>query len=265
VRSKRGTRSRGNSRAQPAPSAIEIKEPVSSDSPVSARSHDVLTHTTSPHTAKPEPTPIPPSTPGKLPLHPSLPPKPVMSVEHVRLRGQSNAAAATPMRNPLPTKPVPKLVVDTLVQVEEQGVGEMLVPAAPEKKENVVENDPSVLVPLQEPLPRPNSAPSRTFNPAHGRAHTLGRVGDIQPPHSAPISAFAHASQLGNLTPSKSSGAQHTRNHSSPPATNGFTRAPHLTRPVLTGDAISRLARTLGTGGSISPRREPTPVPLAKD
>jgi hypothetical protein len=265
VRSKRGTRSRGNSRAQQVPPTTEVKETVASEP--HARSHSVLPSVASlPTIAKAELIPILPPTSSKLPLHPSLPPKPVSSIEHVRIRGQSNAASATPMRN-LPAKPLPTIVVDTLVQVEEINVTEAAVETvAPEETNSDVKKNEevSVLVPLPEPLPRPKTTSPHAFNPSHGRAHTLGRLGDVQSPHSAPTSVPGHTFRHDNSNHLKTFSAQHTRNHSSPPAGHGLIRTPHPTRPVLTGDALSRLARTLGSR-EVSPRRDPTTVPSVKD
>jgi hypothetical protein len=51
------------------------------------------------------------------------------------------------------------------------------------------------------------------------------------------------------------------RNHSTPPGGAG-QRAPHSVRPVITGDALSRLARTIGGIPSI-PRAQG--VAVAKD
>lgn len=91
-------------------------------------------------------------------------------------------------------------------------------------------------------------APRDGFQPSHNRAHTVGR--------------FKNDSHSDSDRPRKSD-YSHGRNHSTPPAGPGahglHPRAPHATRPVISGDAISRLARTLG-GSSISKReREATP------
>lgn len=123
-----------------------------------------------------------------------------------------------------------------------------------------------------------------SYNPSHSRSHTYGgrTQGDPQPPHSAPTPNFPHNSpndgptspnpRSPNLRQSsglRSSGPgplsrsmgyeRHNRNHSSPPGVFGATRPPHQTRPVLTGDALSRLARSLGSAPG-SPKRDP-PVP----
>ena len=141
--------------------------------------------------------------------------------------------------------------------------------------------------------PQPNSPQNQTNKrnsqrfPSHVRAQTYGgRVqGGLQPPHSAPTPNFPHHSSDINPSPPnpryprppnlrhspgtrpsglgpapRSAGYEgHNRNHSSPSGMGGATRPPHLTRPVLTGDALSRLAKSLGSNPN-SPKREP-PVP----
>lgn len=96
--------------------------------------------------------------------------------------------------------------------------------------------------------PRP---PRGGFIPAHGRAHTVGRY--KPEPHS------------DTDRPRRGDAFSHGRNHSTPPTGPGtahaHARTPHATRPVISVDAISRLARTLG--GAPLPRREREPVVAA--
>ena len=145
-----------------------------------------------------------------------------------------------------------------------------------------------------EPEPTPNdikpnsplnqSNKRSSYNPSHSRSHTYGgRTQDgQQPPHSAPTPNFPHHSSnptLNSRNPHSSSLRQsssvrssglgpaprsagyerHNRNHSSPPGVGGVTRSPQSTRPVLTGDALSRLARSLGSVPG-SPKRDPPPA-----
>ena len=126
-----------------------------------------------------------------------------------------------------------------------------------------------------------------SYKPSHSRSHTYGgrTQDDPQPPHSASTPDFPHnSSNDGPTSPNsqnphspnlrqspgvRSSGPgplsrsmgyeRHGRNHSSPPRMLGVTRQPHQTRPVLTGDALNRLARSLGSAPG-SPKKEP-PVP----
>ena len=143
--------------------------------------------------------------------------------------------------------------------------------------------------------PQPNSPKNQTnkrnsYNPSHARAHTYGgrTQNSLQPPHSAPTSSFPHNSSDANPTPPrhprspnlrhspgmrtsglgpipKSAGYErHNRNHSSPSGVGGATRAPHQSRPVLTGAALSRLARTLELGSAPgSPKKDPPAPPPA--
>ncbi|KAI0347333.1 hypothetical protein BDW22DRAFT_1417251 [Trametopsis cervina] len=97
---------------------------------------------------------------------------------------------------------------------------------------------PSHLNPRRVP-----TAPRGGFNPTHNRAHTLGR--------------FKPDSHLNADQPKRNESISHGRNHSTPPTGPGTATAharAHHTRPVISGDAISRLARSLG--GAAAPRRE---------
>jgi hypothetical protein len=126
-----------------------------------------------------------------------------------------------------------------------------------------------------------------SYSPSHSRSHTYGgrAQGDPQLPHSALTPNFPHnSSNDGPASPNsrnprspnlrqspgvRSSGpgplsrsvgyGGHNRNYSSPPGISGATRQPHQTRPVLTGDALNRLARSLGSAPG-SPKKDP-PVP----
>lgn len=89
----------------------------------------------------------------------------------------------------------------------------------------------------------------------HTRAHTVGRPPSFPrnqqfPDQPARFSRSGHSSPRGGYN-----NAYHMRTHSTPPP--GTThRTPH-SRPVITGDAISKLARTIG---SVLP---PKPNPVA--
>jgi hypothetical protein len=84
----------------------------------------------------------------------------------------------------------------------------------------------------------------------HTRAHTVGKPYTPQADSSRP-SRSGHSTPRGGMF----SGGHHGRTHSSPPAAAVLSnhRSP-AQRPVLTGDAISRLARTIG-GNALSPPR----------
>jgi hypothetical protein len=88
----------------------------------------------------------------------------------------------------------------------------------------------------------------RNFHPTHNRSHTVGRPPSLR---NNAYAANPRFSRSGASTPHQP--YSHTRNHSSPPAGMNH-RSPHTTRPVITGDAISRLARTIGHTTDSSPR-----------
>ena len=99
----------------------------------------------------------------------------------------------------------------------------------------------------------PNAFPSRppraAFQPAHGRSQTVGR--------------FKPEYRAGSERPQRE--ISHGRNHSTPPTGPGPARGrtAHTTRPVISGDAISRLARTLG--GAAPPRKPKDAAPTAAE
>ena len=169
-------------------------------------------------------------------------------------------------------------------------------PAEPASKPDSVDPDPSPAarnnVPHElEPThndvksnsPR-NQRKRNSYNPSHSRSHTFGgrTQSGPQPPDSAPTPNFPHNSFDTNPTPPSSTGPRtpklgqspgmrssglgpspkspgfekHNRNHSSPSGIGGVRRPPSSIRPVLTGDALSRLAKTLGTTPG-SPKKEP--------
>nr|GAT53959.1 predicted protein [Mycena chlorophos] len=148
------------------------------------------------------------STPASL--HPSLPPKPVdVALAETKLSspGKSTEQAASPQKS--------------------EGLAAS------------IHAEPAVIIASSSKL----SPYVPEFNPSHQRAHTMGRPF----PHTAPIS-------FNNRFPRGGSGAstprggyvprnQHSRAQSSPSASPSH-RTSH-SRPVITGDAISRLARTI--------------------
>ncbi|KAF8803878.1 hypothetical protein BYT27DRAFT_7195218 [Phlegmacium glaucopus] len=94
----------------------------------------------------------------------------------------------------------------------------------------------------------------------HTRAHTVGR--------SFPDSAIqgqgdymSRFTRSGHTTPRVGiQGNNHARTHSTPPG-GANHRSPQMSRPVITGDAISRLARTIGqTHNNLSPPKSHSAV-----
>jgi hypothetical protein len=218
----------------------------------------------------------------KHPLHPSLPPKPVSAVENIITQPKSGTSAV-PMRAPVSLKPTenndPNVSLPaTKVVAVEQPIVKPAEEPTPIPVSQPVPTPPSIVTPSTESVPEekprdeglaasihaPQVGPSESlsatnftpsnlapspFNPTHARNHTLGRN---HPPHSAPSHAFPHGySRSGSSTP-RGHPAYHARTHSTPPPST--FRAHHATRPVITGDAISRLARTIGNA-SVSPSR----------
>ncbi|KAG2077618.1 hypothetical protein BDR04DRAFT_1043871 [Suillus decipiens] len=110
---------------------------------------------------------------------------------------------------------------------------------------------PSLLSPDAPP-------PARTYSPSHGRSKTEGRPAF---PHPRTAAINQRAIRSGTSSPLGPLVHAHARNHSTPPGGVG-QRAPHSVRPVITGDALSRLARTIG-GMPSMPRAQG--VAVAKD
>ncbi|KAJ7068084.1 hypothetical protein C8F01DRAFT_1116806 [Mycena amicta] len=87
------------------------------------------------------------------------------------------------------------------------------------------------------------------FNPTHQRAQTVGRTF----PQPTPVNFNNRFSRSGTSTPRGGGYAarnQHARTQSSPPASGN-----HHSRPIITGDAISRLARTIAAPSRAPPIR----------
>ncbi|KAL0949594.1 hypothetical protein HGRIS_009642 [Hohenbuehelia grisea] len=228
----------------------------------------------------------------KPPLHPSLPPKPIGLGDSQLGPFKSGA---TPMRGKAPVKAVPDLaaVQTTLPQPSPQAIeAETVTSAAPSANLSTVvvklpdaapesasflrdssnkskEDDDdsgtgltqSMHAPKNSDLLSPppsflsSSSDPGSFKPSHVRAHTVGRPPSFAltpPTHGAPprFSRSAASSPKGGVFV-----PHHSRNHSSPPVSSSH-RTPHNTRPVITGAAISRLARTIGT--TVAPTRTAT-------
>ncbi|EPT02736.1 hypothetical protein FOMPIDRAFT_1022670 [Fomitopsis schrenkii] len=239
---------------------------------------------------------------NKLPVHPSLPPKPTVTLEaapakrHARQdtapghkRGKLSATEADrkaetglaeSMHAPKSaTGPVHALKsgVAESMHAPKSGLFEsMHAPksaAGPDAKEK--EQSPEDEAPL-EGLAASMHAPSRPSQsesqsaPSHISSHPIpdapphlrsrGPLRGHRQPYSASVTSFSHP----DLDRARADNAHHARTQSSPPAGAGAghaqSRSVH-SRPVITGDALSRLARTLGAP---APRRETAvPVPAA--
>jgi len=325
TRPKRGSRTRGNSRIQQLPPALDLNESVSQSSSLSPIQSST---TTIPHPTK---------TQGQKRQNSRNNQGQTDSKDNGggRQRGQNGAAVASPMRNLFPAKAGPKADHTPLVQSQALAQGpdvahpvtnphtrsdskgleskEEMVQDGERKKGKPTEtprgtntNDPNsnpiaTNHILQEIEPthssfKPNSPLNQSnkrssYNPSHSRSHTYGgrTQGGQQPPHSAPAPNSPHHSSDNNPTPTNSRNPRssnlrqspgmrspglgpvqrsagyerHNRYHSSPPGVGGATRPPQSTRPVLTGDALSRLARSLGSAPG-SPKKDlPVPPPAS--
>ncbi|KAG6832986.1 hypothetical protein H0H92_004870 [Tricholoma furcatifolium] len=119
----------------------------------------------------------------------------------------------------------------------------------------------SIHAPPPEGISESKSAPSNIASysamPAeprtHNRSHTIGRP----PSHGSRSENNGRPSRSGYNTPrgGLSRGGHHNRTQSTPP-TGGHNQRHTVHRPVITGDAMSRLARTIGNT-TISPTRTP--------
>ncbi|CAK5263053.1 unnamed protein product [Mycena citricolor] len=109
-----------------------------------------------------------------------------------------------------------------------------LQPAAEKSSEPAVQPAPLSGLAASIYAPSNSDDPAETFHPTHQRAHTVGRT----------FSRSAHNLNQRDTRGTRTPGNQHARTHSSPPASVRNPRPPHA-RPVITGAAISRLARTI--------------------
>ncbi|KAK0453232.1 hypothetical protein EV421DRAFT_1762958, partial [Armillaria borealis] len=215
---------------------------------------------------------------ARAPLHPSLPPKPASSVVSVNPR-----RGATPMRNRTPpknnksgisSKPAeqPKPIeqfkpteqanaTDTSITTEnsKSDLDQSLhVPSQPKPLLVVDPPKPGLEASIHAPKPgEPTSAPSdittyaasrngpHAYNPTHNRNFTVGRQPPIQ--HPSPMHLNPRNARSGASTPRRGfvQDGYHARTHSSPPTVDNH-RPHHASRPILTGDAISRLVKTIG-------------------
>ncbi|KAJ7283880.1 proline/serine-rich protein [Mycena rebaudengoi] len=214
----------------------------------------------------------------KVPLHPSLPPKPVLI---------PGSVSTPPHRRGVSTPQKPAVKPDTAVPESptapgNSGTQQSHVAEAsqqPGSGEKLDDNDdassdsgreglaasihaPSLSNSLSVPS-KPGTPPHqpRNFHPTHNRAQTIGRPPYF--PQSGPVNFNPRFTRSGTSTPRGgfNPGGHHNRTHSSPPAGSVLSnhRPPHA-RPVITGDAISRLARTIAASPS---GRTQAPIPAS--
>lgn len=194
---------------------------------------------------------------GRLPIHPSLPLKPITTAEPETSEADRQIHLPSAVSKPS----------------FESGLGQSM--HAPAQKvvlpesQSVKSQSPErgLAASMHAPVASTRSAPSHIsshsapdlspFQPAHSRSRASGRSLHHRQPHSTSVTNFSDH-HLDSDRAGRGEMAQHARTHSSPPTGLGtstaHTRSIHATRPVITGDAISRLARTLGGAGI--PKRE---------
>jgi hypothetical protein len=202
--------------------------------------------------------------PGAMPMRVSVPVKQPVIVDKPPESTQPPVAAvektALPIEQPSKTleKPLTSVVVaDTLPQLI---VAPPTVEPSPEVNSSTEDSSDKagLAASIHAPVSLPESASSpnlsqliptapRAFNPTHQRAHTVGRVQQFNQLQTPP--GFQQRfSRSGTSTPRGGYGTHvtHSRTHSSPPTGPGLNPRVHTQRPVITVDAISRLARTIG-------------------
>ena len=253
TRSKRGTRSGGNSRTQQLPPALNLTKSVSqgpSLSPVQS-----TTATAIPHTSKPQGRKRQNSRNNQGQSNS----KDNGSVNGGgRQRGQNGAAVESLTRNPPPGKTGPKADHTPPVQSQTPAQGpDVAQPVTnpsngsdskPLKSKGETVPDDKKGKPTATPRntdtndPNPNPAPTNhtsnelesahdnsntphsqtnkrdPHNPSHSRSHTFGgrTQGGPQPPHSAPIPNFPHHSSNDNLTSPNSRNPRSPNSRQSP-------------------------------------------------
>ena len=198
---------------------------------------------------------------SNVPLHPSLPPKPVDAIDALSKR--------VPRKPNIPPVQAPGATADIEPPLK-SGLSESMhapKPNSVDSQEQADNTSPSpepqgVAGSMHAPIQSApshittHSTPNSSFQPSHGRAHTIGRPGAIRIPFSPSHGQFPDGA--ADERAARRDRINHARTHSSPPTGPGthtaHSRTVHASRPVITVDALSRLARTLG--GSPGPKRE---------
>ncbi|KAG8218392.1 hypothetical protein J3R82DRAFT_4015 [Butyriboletus roseoflavus] len=206
---------------------------------------------------------------GRFPLHHSLPPKPVAAMESLRVRGRS---ISKPFN--LPPKPSVSVMEEDTLTTKTAGLSESIyAPSVDEyltleRESSASPTERGLAASIHAPvsgLPESHSAPSLlSGHPSsavprtHSRSQTEGRPGKHQPHTAPPGMVSQRHGRSGASSPLGKHVYTHSRNHSTPAGGAG-SRPPHASRPVITGEAISRLARTIGGLGP-TPRTQAIPV-----
>ena len=245
---------------------------ASTSSPTSGQPIPEHLNSTSPNTRlpvelKPREATTTVSDPPRTPLHPSLPPKPVAAVESLLIQSKSRAGGIVvrlPNSAKSPTPVTTNLSVGVVDPIDSSKScpEETSQPSSPQRPSGYPQ-DPttkqsqglsaSIHAPHNFPesslspmISLPSSNPLHPFRgrPIHHRSHTVGRSPQITPtaPFPTTITHSGSSTPQGRYSPSRNS---HMRTHSSPADSPSSHRSPHATRPVITGDALSKLARTI--------------------
>ncbi|KZT12793.1 uncharacterized protein LAESUDRAFT_719102 [Laetiporus sulphureus 93-53] len=201
-----------------------------------------------------------PSKPAlTLPLHPSLPPKPVTTIELLTSEREARHGDSGSAQLDLPPKPA----VTVSEAPFEGGLAQSI--HAPSSRAVATQKSPSKLRSPELGLAASIHAPSSSLSapgqlpelpsspPAHGRSRMARR--GLQHHHGISVPDFpGHHSDSDHV--GRGAHEHHTRTHSTPPNATARARSPISTRPIITIDAMSRLARTLG--GAAPKREAPT-------
>ncbi|OCH84174.1 hypothetical protein OBBRIDRAFT_829604 [Obba rivulosa] len=253
------------------------------------------------HPAETVPNTSPAKIAAQAPLHPSLPPKPTVAPAPRRnSRANQTELQSKPVPGQQPPEPKatevasPSVALKPAVSEERpvkstppESVLETSIPVpstvrSPKADERLAKSLPadhdlqsSARSPAPDarqaksPIPGLDASSTRSSTPGHTSSHsvpdargfhapqTRSRTQGRRPPHFSPPGDHLDAGH-----------AHHTRTHSMPPTGPGIAAAHSRTvhaRPVLTVDAISRLARTLGGSGVGVAKREAATVSAAKN
>lgn len=208
---------------------------------------------------------------GKLPSHPSLPSKPVAAIESLRARGGSTSKLSN-----LPPKPPVSVAEEEVLTAKMEGLTESIhAPSMDERLSlervsSASSSERGLTASIHAPLPglpESHSAPSLLSGHStpgartHSRSQTEGRPG-IHQQQTAPPGAVSHQrGRSGASSPLGKHVYTHARNHSTPAGVAG-SRPPQAPRPVITDEAISRLARVIG---GLGPTSRAQAIPVTKN
>ncbi|THH02405.1 hypothetical protein EW026_g438 [Hermanssonia centrifuga] len=192
------------------------------------------------------------STSSKMLSHPSLPAKPTFGVS---AKGHPQNGSSQPTVASVPTKPSVLELGPTTLRPQSADIPATRSSLSPGRGLSASmhavlssTSTPNGLNTHSHSFPH---TPLDGFNPTHNRAHTVGR--------------YRPDNLSDSDRPRRGDMAGHGRNHSTPPTGPGIHRASHAVRPVITVDAISKLARSLGGTPLAKRERGSAASPAAKE